>query len=406
MARILRNKRIVLGVSGGIAAYKIIELARDLTVAGAQVDVVMTRSAHKFVTPLTFETLTRRPVRTEVFEQWTDAEQGHVSLGEQADVMIVAPATANVIAKLAHGLADDMLSITALSLNAPLIVAPAMDHHMYCHPATQANLQTLRDRGVQIVGPDHGALASGIVGHGRLVPVGQLLDTIRATLGANGPLAGKEVIVTAGPTREALDPIRFLSNRSSGKMGYALAQAAIDAGARVTLVTGPTALTPPATAKVVHVESAAEMTEAVFELVPNAHALVMTAAVADYRPALVAEHKIKKTNEELTLTMARTTDILASIDQPGLVKIGFAAETTSLLDYAQGKLRAKHLDLIVANDARQSMGSDQGWAYLLRPGEEAEEVGPMPKTALAEVIIDRVAELVAAQHGRQEGSER
>lgn len=396
MTTILRDKRIVLGVSGGIAAYKVVELARELTVAGAQVDVVMTQAAHEFVTPLTFETLTRRPVRSEVFEQWTETESGHVSLGEQADLLVIAPATANVIGKLAHGLADDMLTVTALASPAPVIVAPAMDHHMYLHPAVQENLQTLRTRGVRIVGPDHGPLASGLVGQGRLVPTGRLLDAIRAALGANGPLAGTRVVVTAGPTREPLDPLRFLSNRSSGKMGYALVAAAIDAGASVTLVTGPTALTPHSEADVIEVETAAEMADAVQAATQDADVLIMTAAVADYRPSSVAEHKIKKSSDDLTLNLARTTDILMSIDRPGLLKIGFAAETTSLLDYARDKLRAKHLDLIVANDARTSMGSDEGWAYLLQPGQEAEEVGPTSKTALAAVIIERVADLLRA----------
>ncbi|ACZ38463.1 bifunctional phosphopantothenoylcysteine decarboxylase/phosphopantothenate--cysteine ligase CoaBC [Sphaerobacter thermophilus] len=397
MTTILKGKRIVLGVSGGIAAYKSVELARELTLAGAQVDVVMTRAAREFVGPLTFETLTRRPVRTEVFEQWTEAESGHVSLGERADLMIIAPATAQVIAKLAHGLADDMLSVTALATPAPVIVAPAMDYHMYQHPATQANLRTLADRGVRIVGPDEGLLASGLVGPGRLVPTTRLMDAIRATLGSNGPLAGVRVVVTAGPTREPLDPLRFLSNRSSGKMGYALVAAAIDAGASVTLITGPTALTPHSEASVIGVESAAEMADAVQTAVQDADVLIMTAAVADYRPASVAEHKIKKSSDDLTLNLTRTTDILASIDRPGLLKVGFAAETTSLLDYARDKLRAKHLDLIVANDARTSMGSDEGWAYLLEPGKEAEEVGPTSKAELAEVIIDRVASLLRSR---------
>ncbi|MDI3339796.1 MAG: bifunctional phosphopantothenoylcysteine decarboxylase/phosphopantothenate--cysteine ligase CoaBC [Sphaerobacter sp.] len=398
MTTVLQGKRIVLGVSGGIAAYKIVELARDLTLAGAQVDVIMTRAAHEFVTPLTFETLTRRPVRTDVFETWTESEAGHVSLGAEADLLVIAPATAHVIAKLAHGLADDMLTVTALACPAPVIVAPAMDHHMYLHPATQENLRTLARHGVRVVGPDEGPLASGMVGYGRLVSTARLMDAIRATLGAHGPLSGARVVVTAGPTREPLDPIRFLSNRSSGKMGYALAAAAIDAGAQVTLITGPTALRPPSEATVVSVETAAELAAAVHRAVDDADVLIMTAAVADYRPSTVAEHKIKKGEEDLTLRLTRTTDILLSLsDRPGLLKVGFAAETTSLLDYARDKLRAKHLDLIVANDARTSMGSDEGQAYLLRPGQEAEAIGPAPKEELAATIIDRVARLLAAR---------
>ncbi|HET9017134.1 MAG TPA: bifunctional phosphopantothenoylcysteine decarboxylase/phosphopantothenate--cysteine ligase CoaBC [Thermomicrobiaceae bacterium] len=397
MLRVLRGSRVVLGVSGGIAAYKTVELVRELTRGGAVVDVILTRAAREFITPLTFQTLTRRPVHTEVFEGWTDDARGHISLGEDADVMVVAPATADVIARLATGLADDMLTVTALACTAPLVIAPAMDHHMYLHPATQQNLQTLRNRGALIVGPDQGPLASGLIGYGRLVPVARIVDHVRAALGANGRLAGSRVVVTAGPTRESLDPIRFISNRSSGKMGYAVAEAALDAGAQVTLITGPTALTPPATATVVAVETAGEMYDAVERTVDGADALIMTAAVADYRPATVAEHKIKKTEEDLVLSLVRTADILASIRRPGLVKVGFAAETTSVIDYARAKLRAKDLDLIVANEARSTMGSDESAAYLIRHGAEPVAVGPAAKSDVAEAIIDRVAELIAAR---------
>lgn len=398
MPRVLQGKRVALGVTGGIAAYKIIELARELTVGGALVDVLLTRSALNFVTPLTFQTLTKRPVHTEVFEGWTESDLGHISIGEEADVMVVAPATANAIAKLAHGLADDMLTVSALACTAPLIVAPAMDHHMYLHPATQENLRTLERRGARLVGPDQGALASGLVGHGRLVTTERLMGAIRAALGRDGALAGVNVVVSAGPTHEPIDPIRYISNRSSGKMGYALAEAALDAGANVTLISGPTALTPPAEAAVVQVESAGEMAEAVAQAVETADVLIMAAAVADYRPHQVAEHKIKKTSSELTLAMTRTTDILATTEREGLIKVGFAAETTSLLEYANVKLRAKALDLIVANEAVSTMGADEGRAFLLRPGEEPEDLGALPKTELAEAIIDRVADLVARRN--------
>ena len=397
MVRVLRGKRVVLGVSGGIAAYKTIELARELSRAGALVDVILTHAALEFVTPLTFQTLTKRPVHTGVFEGWTEAAKGHISLGEEADVLVVAPATANVLAKLATGLADDMLTVTALATTAPLVLAPAMDHHMYLHPATQQNIQTLKTRGARVIGPDQGPLASGLVGYGRLVPTLRIMDAVRSALGADGRLAGCRVVVTAGPTWEAIDPIRFISNRSSGKMGYAVATAALDAGADVTLISGPTALTPPSTATVVTVETAGEMFDAVEQAIDGADALVMTAAVADYRPATVAEHKIKKTEEDLVLSLVRTADILASIRRPGLVKVGFAAETTSVIDYARAKLRAKDLDLIVANDARSTMGSDESAAYLIHHGSEPVALGPAAKSEVAEAIVDRVAELIAAR---------
>ncbi len=393
MPRILQHKRVVLGVSGGIAAYKMVEVARDLTVAGALVDVMLTQAALEFVTPLPFQTLTRRRVHTTVFEPWTEAEQGHVSIGEQANILVIAPATANLIAKLAHGLVDDMLTATVLASSAPLIIAPAMDHLMYRHPATQENLSTMERRGARIVGPDQGPLASGIVGLGRLVPPERLLAAIRATLGARGPLVGKRMVVTAGPTRESIDPIRFLSNRSSGKMGYALAEAAIDAGAAVTLITGPVSLPAPLEATVIPVESAAQMLAAVRGAIEDTDILVMSAAVADFRPVQVAEHKIKKDDSDRQLQLTRTADILASVDRPGVIKVGFAAETTNLLAHALDKLRAKRLDLLVANDAVGTMGSDTNRAHLLRPGHEPEALPLMSKEELAEVIIDRIAQI-------------
>jgi phosphopantothenoylcysteine decarboxylase/phosphopantothenate--cysteine ligase len=393
MPRILQQKRVVLGVSGGIAAYKMVEVARDLTQAGALVDVMLTQAALEFVTPLPFQILTRRRVHTTVFEPWTEVEQGHISIGEQADVLVIAPATANVIAKLAHGLVDDMLSATVLASNAPLVLAPAMDHQMYRNPATQENLQTLERRGARIVGPDQGYLASGAFGTGRLVPPERLLAAIRVTLGASGSLAGKRVVVTAGPTLEAIDPIRFLSNRSSGRMGYALAEAAIDAGAVVTLITGPVALSAPPEATVIPVESAAQMLTAVRSATEDADILVMSAAVADFRPVQVADHKIKKDAADRQLQLIRTADILAEIDRPGLVRVGFAAETTDLLEHAWGKLLAKRLDLLVTNDAVGTMGSETSRAYLLRPGHQPEALPLMSKEELAEVIIDRIAQL-------------
>jgi phosphopantothenoylcysteine decarboxylase/phosphopantothenate--cysteine ligase len=394
MSRLLNGKHIVLGVSGGIAAYKAIEFARNLTQEGALVDVMLTRSALEFLQPLPFETLTRRKVYSEVFIPWTDDLHGHISMAERADAMIVAPATANTIAKLVHGMADDMLTVSALACTAPLIIAPAMDHNMYLHPATQENLRILRERGVRLIGPDRGPLASGAIGFGRLSPVERLTEAVRAACAMSGPLAGKRVVVSAGPTRESIDPIRFVSNRSSGKMGYQIADAFLDAGALVTLVSGPTALRPPGEAALVPVESAHEMAEAVAEAVTGADVLVMAAAVADYRPAEIATQKIKKSDADLTLRMERTVDILASTSRAGLLKVGFAAETHDLLASAQDKLTRKQLDLIVANEGPATMGSDESRAYFLTREGDPEELPLMPKSDLAHLIVERVVQLL------------
>jgi phosphopantothenoylcysteine decarboxylase/phosphopantothenate--cysteine ligase len=394
MSRLLNGKHIVLGVSGGIAAYKAIEFARNLTQSGALVDVMLTRSALEFLQPLPFETLTRHKVYSEVFIPWTDDLHGHISMAERADAMIVAPATANTIAKLAHGMADDMLTVSALACTAPLIIAPAMDHNMYLHPATQENLRILRERGVRLIGPDRGPLASGAIGFGRLSPVERLTEAVRAACAMSGPLAGKRVVVSAGPTRESIDPIRFVSNRSSGKMGYQIADAFLDAGALVTLVSGPTALRPPGEAALVPVESAHEMAEAVAEAVTGADVLVMAAAVADYRPAEIATQKIKKSEADLTLRMERTVDILASTSRAGLLKVGFAAETHDLLASAQDKLTRKQLDLIVANEGPATMGSDESRAYFLTREGDPEELPLMPKSDLAHLIVERVVQLL------------
>jgi phosphopantothenoylcysteine decarboxylase / phosphopantothenate---cysteine ligase len=399
MESVLYGKRVLLGVSGGIAAYKVIDLVRQLRKAGARVDVLMTRSAEQFVTPLTFETLTRQPVRRDVFEQWTEAEAGHVTLAEEADILVIAPATANTIAKVTHGLADDMLSVSALACPGPILIAPAMDHHMYLNAATQANLDTLRSRGVQIVGPDDGELASGIVGHGRLVEPAFLLGTIKQILGQNGPLSGYRVVVSAGATREPLDPIRFISNRSSGKMGYAIAQALVEAGAETTLVTSASHLEPPVGAKVVDVESAADMHQAVSSEVTQASALIMAAAVGDYAAREVSTEKVKKTDDDLIIQLERTVDILASTNRPDLVKIGFAAETANLTAYATQKLTTKGVQLLVANDARQAMGAEDNQAFFFRPGKDPEELPLMSKERLARMIVAELSELLTSQRG-------
>jgi phosphopantothenoylcysteine decarboxylase/phosphopantothenate--cysteine ligase len=365
--------------------------------AGAIVDVVMTAAAQRFVQPLTFQSLTHRRVATDVWEPWSGAEHGHVSLGEQADLLIVAPATANTIARLAAGLSDDMLTITALASAAPLLIAPAMDRLMYTHIATQANLRTLAERGATIVGPDSGRLASGASGPGRLVPVERIVEAAAALLAGRGTLSGRHIVITSGGTQEPLDPVRFIGNRSSGKMGAALAAAALARGAHVTYVAGPGAVAAPPAAATVPVMTALEMQAAVATATRAADALIMAAAVADYRPATAAEQKIKKGDGGLTIELVKNPDIVASIDRPGLIKIGFAAETNDLLANARVKLAAKGLALIVANDAVSSIGADDSAVTLLSADGGVEPLPAQPKTVTAGIILDRLVALLAAR---------
>jgi phosphopantothenoylcysteine decarboxylase / phosphopantothenate---cysteine ligase len=402
---ILQGANIVLGVTGGIACYKAVDLASKLVQAGAVVDVIMTEGATEFVTPLPFQTITKRPVSLDMFQLLRDTDMAHISLSARADVLVIAPATANTIAKLAYGLADNLLTSTALATTAPLIVAPAMDADMWAHPATQANIEVLRQRGAILVGPAEGRLASGRMGFGRLVTTEVLLGAIRQTLGRRGLLSGggsggrrpgARVIVSAGGTQEPLDPVRYLTNRSSGRMGYALAEVARDMGADVTLIHAPTAL--PAIYGVDHVavRSAADMHDAVLARLAVADLLIMAAAVADYRPDRVAEQKIKKGAGGLSLPLERTVDILGAVAEaranegmPRLV-IGFAAETENLLANARQKLENKRLDLIVANDVS---ASDSGFAVadnrvtLLTVDGEPEALPLMPKEEVAEHIL-------------------
>jgi phosphopantothenoylcysteine decarboxylase/phosphopantothenate--cysteine ligase len=402
---IFDHQSILLGVSGSIAAYKAADLASRLSQAGAQVDVILTQAALQFVTPLTFQSVTGRRAYTDADLWGSQGHVTHVGLGHQADLLVIAPATANTIARLAHGLADNLLSVTALAAACPLLLAPAMDGGMYAHPATQENLDILRRRGAIIVGPASGHLASGLSGVGRLVEPAELLGRIRLALGRNGPLAGRRVVVSAGGTQEAIDPVRVISNRSSGKQGYALAQAALDLGAQVTLVSGPVSLPPPVGARLVPVESAAEMLQAVLEASQSADALIMAAAVADFRPASPAGHKIKKASGPLTLTLERTADILARVAEqkagsgfPRLT-VGFAAESQNLLENAAQKLAAKKLDLIAANDitaAGAGFGVDTNQVTLLYPDGRREPLPLSSKAQVAEAILARIAACIAA----------
>ena len=397
MIQILHNKTILLGVTGSIAAYKAAGLASQLTQAGAAVDVVMTREATQFVTPLTFESLTHRHVVTDVMTLLPDSQIGHVAMAKRADLFVIAPATAHTIAKLAHGLADDAVSATALdaSQRAPLVIAPAMETGMWEHPATQENIAKLVARGAVIVPPGEGHLASGASGAGRLADVDDLIDTLRAVLGRGGDLAKRTIVVTAGGTQEPIDPVRVIANHSSGKMGWALAQAARDRGARVILIAGTTSLRVLRGVEFIVAHSAREMREAVLRAMVDADALVMAAAVADFRPAQAAEQKIKKGNTEtLTLELVKNPDILADVARhsarPAVV-IGFAAETQTLLANARAKLESKNLDLIVANPVPSAFGSDIDQATLIERGGAATELPPLTKEDLSEKILDFIA---------------
>lgn len=408
---LLTNKRILLGVTGSIAAYKAVDLASKLTQAGALVDVILTESAERFVTALTFQAVTGRPVYTDLWA--ADSSGGlpthiaHVGLGEGADLLAVIPATANTLAKLTHGLADDLLSVTALAARCPLLIAPAMDGGMYQHPATYYNVQLLAARGAYLVEPEEGRFASGLVGKGRLPETPALMGHIRRALGKTGALAGQRLVITAGGTREAIDPVRFITNRSSGRQGFALAQAALDAGATVTLITTTKDVTAPVGAEVVLVSNAESMLKAVLKESAQADALIMAAAVADFRPAVTAAQKIKKTDdpsEVPTIQLTRTADILMEVKaqraQTGFPKVavGFAAESEHLLTNARAKLERKGLDLLVANDISAPDAGfevDTNRVVILSQQAEPEAVALASKTLIAERIVARVAALLA-----------
>jgi phosphopantothenoylcysteine decarboxylase/phosphopantothenate--cysteine ligase len=346
---VLKNKRIVLGVTGSIAAYKAAELASKLTQTGAKVTAVMTEEAMRFISPVTFRAITGRPVVTEMFDLASEFSVEHVSLAGAADIVVIAPATANIIAKLAVGIADDMLGCTVLATRAPVLIAPAMESNMYHNPVTQDNLSKLKARDFVIIPPATGWLASGRQGPGRLADIGDIIGSICQVLGRNGDFAGRHIVVTAGGTHEPIDPVRYIANRSSGKMGYAVAEAARDRGARVTLVAAPTALPEPVGIDVVQVATAEEMRQAVTAAILQTDALIMAAAVADYRPKNTAEEKVKKGKAGLKLPLECTPDILGTV-KGNFIKVGFAAESSDLEENAREKLKQKKLDLIVAND--------------------------------------------------------
>ncbi len=396
----IAGKRIVLGVSGSIASYKAADIASKLMQAEALVDVVLTRSAQEFITPLTFRSLTHRLVITDLFDVNSEDPLEHVEIARQANAIVIAPATANVMAKLAHGLADDALSTIVLATEAPVLIAPAMEHHMWANTATQANVAALKERGFEFAGPNEGRLASGAVGSGRLVETEDILEALGGILAANQDLAGRHIVVSAGGTQEPIDPVRVVTNRSSGKQGYAFAEAARDRGARVTLVTAAS-LANPQGVKVVKVESARQMLAAVSDALNDAaDALVMAAAVADWEPISAAGQKMKKVEgqDRLTIEMQKTPDILAQVSSLPGIKVGFAAETEDLLKNARAKLEGKKLDMIVANDVS---ATDAGFAVdtnrvvILDKSGGQEDLPLMSKREVADSVLDRVCTLLS-----------
>jgi len=392
----LTNKTIVLGITGGIAAYKAAELASKLVQAGAKVEVVMTEAAMKFITPLTLQTITGRTVVTDMFAPVSEYSLEHIALAEAAEVVVIAPASANTIAKLATGMADNMLTCLVLATKAPVIIAPAMNENMYQNPITQENLAKLKARGFTIVDPGYGRLASGKIGWGRLAEIENIIGTIRQVLGKKGDFAGRHIVVTAGGTQEPIDPVRHISNRSSGKMGYAVAEAARDRGATVTLIAAPTALPDPTGVEVVHVQTASQMKEAVAKAVVGADALIMAAAVADYQPKTMAKAKIKKDSPTLTLELVRTPDILTEVEGDFL-KVGFAAESGDIIGNARQKLEKKQLDLIVANDitrADSGFGANTNKVTLIDRDGKIENLPLLSKREVADKILDKVIALV------------
>jgi phosphopantothenoylcysteine decarboxylase/phosphopantothenate--cysteine ligase len=391
----LADKHILLGVTGSISCYKALDLASKLVQAGALVDTVLSYGATQFVTPLAFRSITHRDVVTDIFNADSEYSHQHVTLARRADIVVIAPATVHTIAKLALGLADDPLTTTVIATTAPVLAAPAMDANMYDHPATQENIAKLRKRGVIFAGPAMGRLASGLTGMGRLLEPQELLGHISAALGREGDLAGKTIVISAGGTMEPIDPVRVITNHSSGKMGYALAEAARDRGGSVVLVTAPTNLPDPPLIDVIQVKTAEQMLGAVLERVKSADALVMAAAVADYRPSTEAGQKIKKDAEVMTIDLAKTVDILASA-KGDFVKVGFSAESQDLVENAKIKVKSKGLDLIVANDITEpesGFGADTNRVVFIDRDLNVEELPLLTKYDVGNRILDRIKDL-------------
>lgn len=399
---IFQEKRILLGITGSIACYKSVDLASKLTQNGALVDVIMTEAASRFIAPLSLQSVTGREVYSDMWS--LDDHIQHVNLGEGADIFVIAPSTAHTMAKIAHGLADNLLTITALAARCPILIAPAMDVGMYTNPATQANVDTLKERGLLFAGPAEGRMASGLSGLGRMLEPMEIMGHIRRALSSDGPLKGRKVIVTAGPTREALDPVRFLSNRSSGRQGYALSQAALDAGAEVTLISGPVQLNSPIGARMIQVNTAVEMSVAVLKEVADADVLLMAAAVSDFRPAELGKQKIKKAQAlsgDLGLPLIGNPDILEQVKAQKaktghpLISLGFAAETENLMEHGREKLVRKTLDFIAINDVGSTDGGfsvDTNRIILIGSDGRLMNMPLQSKSAIAEEIIRVIVE--------------
>jgi len=393
----VKGKTIVLGVTGSISAYKAADIASRFTQAGFRVEVVMTASATQFIAPLTFRNITGRPVVTTMWDLSSEFSVEHVALAEAADVVLIAPATTNIIAKIACGIADDMLTCTVLATKAPTVIAPAMNDNMWVNKATQENVERLKKRGFTFVGPAYGRLASGKMGTGRLISLDEIYGVVLRVLGRSGDLAHKHIVVTAGGTQELVDPVRCLTNRSSGKMGYAIAEAARDRGAEVTLISAPTSLPKPAAIQVINVNTTEEMLNIVREAVKQANALIMAAAVADFRPVKAAKSKIKRHElSELTLELEKTPDILAQV-KGDFIRVGFAAESENLIANANEKIKKKGLDLIVANDITaegSGFGSDTNRVSIIDSKGKVNELPLMPKREVADKILDIMSNLL------------
>jgi phosphopantothenoylcysteine decarboxylase/phosphopantothenate--cysteine ligase len=399
----VKGREIIIGVTGGIAAYKAAEIVRLLVKRGANVSVIMTGNAQKFIQPQTFQTLSRNRVATDMFPRRFEVEENHIAWAVKADLVLVAPATANIIGKYASGIADDFLSTFLLATRAPVVIAPAMNHNMYLHPVVQANMEKLKGLGVHFIEPGTGELAmEGEYGIGRLADPQAIVERAEEILARSGDMTGKNVLVTAGPTQEPIDAVRHISNRSSGKMGFAVARAAADRGASVTLVSGPTTLKPPGGVTFLPVTTALEMRERVLEHLESTHILVKSAAVLDFRPRVQRREKVKKEEADLILELERNPDILAEVGtrKGDRVLVGFAAETDNLLDYGKRKLKEKNLDLIIVNDISCSdigFGSDDNTVVIMDREGGVEELPKMSKDRLADHILDRVLNLPPSQ---------
>lgn len=395
----LKDKVILLGVTGGIASYKSIELAKTLSDQGATVKVVMTPAAMRFITPLTFRIMTRQPVATELFEDDPASKIHHISLSEEADLILVAPATANIIAKIATGVADDLLTTTILAARAPVLIAPAMNDKMYLNPLTRRNISRLSSLGFEFIGPEQGVLACGAVGPGRLASIDKIVEAVKFLLARSQDLKEKKILVTAGATREPIDPVRYISNRSSGKMGYEIARELIHRGAAVTLISGVASLDPPAQASIVYTETALQMRDEVKALFPSFDAIIMTAAVSDFMPTSMVKQKIKKDKDETTLTLKKCPDILSEIKEmkENRIVIAFSAETENLIENSKIKLEKKGADLIVCNDiSRTEIGfeSDDNEVTLIDKDGQTSLVELTSKRRVARAIIDRLVEMM------------